>query len=108
MRARWSRTSKLYVAASVSCAAVAGAMVHGYAALHAAAENLLAPSVNGVIVATPISRGNAVRADEVRVASMPSRFAPPRALTSVGQAAGRVALTDLSVGEAVTQTRLAR
>ena len=39
---------------------------------------------------------------------MPRAYAPPGAFGSIDQAAGRVALADLSKGEAVTRTRLAR
>jgi len=39
---------------------------------------------------------------------MPQAFVQPGALTTVEQAAGRAALTDLATGEVLTRTRLAR
>jgi Flp pilus assembly protein CpaB len=49
-----------------------------------------------------------VAPQDVRLARMPITYAPPGALTDLTKAVGRVALADLSPGEVVTETRLAR
>jgi len=108
VRARWSRVSKLYVVASVACALMAGLIVRTQAARGADAAAVMGRTVDVVVAATAIERGEAIRADELRVASIPRAYAPPGAVPTIRQAAGRVALTDLSAGEVVTQTRLAR
>src|SRR5689334_6543571 len=108
MRARWSRVSKLYLVGSVACALVAGLIVRSQAARGADAAAVMGRPVGVVVAATAITRGEAIRADELRVASVPGAYAPPGAVPTIRQAAGRVALTDLSAGEVVTQTRLAR
>jgi Flp pilus assembly protein CpaB len=87
---------------------VAGMVLHAYVARIAAAAGASGPEVAVVVAARPITRGTAVRANELRAISMPKAYAPPGTFSSVAEAAGRVALGDLAAGEAVTETRLAR
>jgi Flp pilus assembly protein CpaB len=105
---RWSRASRVYAAASLACAALAGASANAYLGRAAAASGLAGPPVSVVIARTTIARGAIVRADALDVTRMPTSFAPPGALGRVAQAAGRVALAGLAPGEVVTDTRLAR
>ena len=64
-------------------------------------------SANSVVVAAGhIERGTVLTESLVRVAEMPSAFAPPGALRSIEQAVGQTAATDLAEGEAVTSTRV--
>ena len=100
--------SRAYAAASLVCAALAGASVHAYLARVAAASGLAGPPVPVVVARSPIARGAAVRADQLQVVGIPREFAPPGALHRVSEASGRVALAGLATGEAVTETRLAR
>jgi Flp pilus assembly protein CpaB len=100
--------SRAYAAASLVCAALAGASVHAYLARVAAASGLAGPPVPAVVARSPIARGAAVRADQLQVVGIPREFAPPGALHRVSEASGRVALAGLATGEAVTETRLAR
>ncbi len=108
MRRRWSRSSRLYLAGSALCALVAGVVLHSYVTGVAASAGVAGPEVPVVLAVEPINRGSAVRASQLRATHMPKAYAPPGSFSSVGEAAGRVALGDLAAGEAVTATRLAR
>jgi Flp pilus assembly protein CpaB len=108
MRRRWSRSSRLYLAGSVTSALVAGMLLHAYVTRMATAAGAGGPVVAVVVATEPIARGTAVRPEQLRAISMPQAYAPPRSFNSIAQAAGRVALGDLAAGEAVTKTRLAR
>jgi Flp pilus assembly protein CpaB len=105
---RWSRASRVYAAASLACAALAGASANAYLGRAAAASGLAGPPATVVVARTAIARGAIVQADALHATRMPSAFAPPGALDRVSQAAGRVALAALAPGEVVTETRLAR
>lgn len=107
MGRRWSRTSRVYALASLVCAALAGASVHAYLGRAAEAAGL-GPPVPVVVAESPIARGAALRADQLRVTRVPRAYAQPGALDHVSQAAGRIALAALAPGEVVTETRLAR
>jgi Flp pilus assembly protein CpaB len=108
MGRRWSRASRAYALASLVCAALAGASVHAYLGRAAEASGLAGPPVRVVVAASAVTRGTAIRADQLRVESIPRAYAPPGALERISQAAGRVALAALASGEVVTETRLAR
>jgi Flp pilus assembly protein CpaB len=108
MGRRWSRASRAYALASLVCAALAGASVHAYLGRAAEASGLGGPAVPVVVAESSVARGTAIRAEALRVVRIPRAFAPPGALDSVSQAAGRVALAALAPGEVVTETRLAR
>jgi Flp pilus assembly protein CpaB len=105
---RWSRASRLYAAASLAAAALAGASANAYLDRAAVASGLNGPTVPVVVARSAIARGATVRADRLGVSRMPRAFAPPGALARVSQAAGRVALAALASGEVVTETRLGR
>ena len=66
------------------------------------------PAVREVVASRAIARGAVVGADDLAVTHVPRAYAQPGAFQTVSEAAGRVALTDLSTGEAATRTRLAR
>jgi Flp pilus assembly protein CpaB len=107
MQRRSARASWLYLLAAVLVAALAGVVVHSYL------EQVAAAGATGiraqvVVAAADISRGTAIAPDQLTVVRMPKLYAPPRSLSQVSQAAGRVALGDLLKGEAVTDNRLAR
>jgi Flp pilus assembly protein CpaB len=61
-----------------------------------------------VVAARLVHRSDALSAEDLGVSPIPADFVPPRSLRSVDQAVGRVVLSDLAVGEVVTETRLAR
>src|SRR5712691_2262057 len=108
MRRRWSRSSKRYLASSVVVALLAGISIHSYLGRVAAAAASAGPKVPMVVAATPIPRGARLSSGQLRVSTIPRAYAPPGSFTRISQASGRVALADLAVGEAVTETRLAR
>jgi pilus assembly protein CpaB len=105
---RWSRSSKVYLTASVALALVVGVRIHAYTEQARAATEALGQPTKVLVTTARVARGSTLSSGQVRVAVMPKTYAPPGALHSTSQAAGRVALTDLAPGEAVTDTRLAR
>ena len=109
MRRGWSRSSHLYLGAAVVLALIAGLVVNSYlSSVRAAAPTTAGPRVAVVLASAPIVRGATIREDQLRIEPMPEKFAPPGSFDQISEAAGRVALADLAIGEAVTETRLAR
>ena len=108
MRRQWTRSSRAYLAASGVLAVVAALTVHHYLSDAALAAGRVGPMTPVVEAAQPIARGSELTAGSLRVASIPRGYVPPESFTSPQQVTGRVALVDLAVGEAVTETRLAR
>jgi Flp pilus assembly protein CpaB len=108
MRRQWTRSSRAYLAASGVLAVLAALTVHHYLSQAAAAAGRVGPMTPVVEAAKPIARGSELTAGSLRVASIPRGYVPPGSFTSAQQVTGRVALVDLAVGEAVTETRLAR
>ena len=105
---RWTRISRIYLAASVGLSVLAGVLLHGYMAQASAATRGLGPQSTVVVASRFVARGTLLSPADLRTERVPQAFAPPGALRSVVQAAGRAALTDLASGEVVTRTRLAR
>lgn len=62
--------------------------------------------VSVVSAARPLIRGTVLAASDLTVASVPTAFAPPGAAPGVDELVGRTLLTDLAIGEAVTETRV--
>jgi Flp pilus assembly protein CpaB len=108
MRVGWNRRSVRSLAGALACGVVGVALLRagpGSGAPDGAGGGPLVPQV---IASHAIDRGSVVLAGDLAVADVPARYAQPGAFRTVREAAGRVALTDLSTGEAATQTRLAR
>lgn len=105
-RRRPPRATVLLLAASVTCAIGAFALVRGYAARLDALRPAVGPPVPVVVAAGPVARGTTIAADDLAVIEVPGRFAPPHALADPAEAVGRTTLTALAAGEAVTPTRL--
>ena len=108
MLGRWSRPSRLYLLGGSALAVIGVLLLHGYLTGIARAADAGGPRLAVVVAAKDIPRGAALRSEDLKVVRMPRAYAPPGAFGTIGQAAGRVALADLSKGEAVTRTRLAR
>jgi Flp pilus assembly protein CpaB len=108
VRRRSSRSSWLYLAASVVLAVVAGLMVHSYLRRVEAGAGPIGPRFPVLVASQDITRGTTIAPGHVSVVQMPKTYVPPRPLSKVSQAAGRVALGDLLKGEVVTDHRLAR
>jgi Flp pilus assembly protein CpaB len=108
VRRRWSRSSRVYMAAAVVLSTATAAGLRIYLSDAASAAALMGPQMLVVVADVPIARGATLSTGALRVAMVPARYAQPGSLSRVDQAAGRVALADLAPGEAVTRTRLAR
>jgi Flp pilus assembly protein CpaB len=108
VRRRWSRSSRLYMSASVVAAAAAGLLLHQYVARAASVAEALGPKVAVVVAAQQVERGSTLAPIQLRLDEMPEAYAPPGLIGEISKAAGRVALSDLAPGEVVTETRLAR
>jgi Flp pilus assembly protein CpaB len=105
---RWSRPSRWYLACGFLLALACILLTRSYLAAMARAAGGAGPAVPVLVAARDVPRGEAIRPEDLRLASIPRTYAPPGAFGSVQQAAGRVVLVDLARGEAVTRTRLAR
>jgi Flp pilus assembly protein CpaB len=105
---RWSTPARRYLAASIALAFVSGVLVHAYLSRAAAASGASGPPVGQVVAAGHVARGTKLTASQLRVERVPKAFAQPGSFGRISQVVGRVALVDLSAGEAVTKTRLAR
>jgi pilus assembly protein CpaB len=87
------------------CAAL---LIRSYAAGITRASAGGGPPVPVVVAARAVDRGAALRAEDLTVAEWPQALAPPGGFHQISQPTGRIALTALAPGEAVTETRLAR
>jgi Flp pilus assembly protein CpaB len=108
MGRRWTRSSRVYLVASLAMALGAALVVHSYTSRLARAAAAVGDERPVVVAAERISRGTALRPAQLAVLRIPESFAPPASFSRPSDVAGRVALVDLSAGEAVTDTRLAR
>lgn len=107
MLRRWSSASKLFTLLAIACAAIAFTTVRGYERrLEALRPDVGAP-VPVVVAARDLERGAVLDAGALEVAQVPSRFSPPGAFAAAVEVEGRVLVTDVVAGEAVTATRLA-
>ncbi len=106
LRRKWPVSSKVFLALAVVCALLASALMHGYATKLAAASSGGGQPVTVVVAAADLSRGTTLASSSVRLEQMPTAFAPPGALTSSAQAAGRVLVADAAEGEVLTVTRV--
>src|SRR3990170_6616172 len=103
---RWSSRSKAFLVLAVACGAGAFGLVRGYETRLATLTPAVGTPVPVVVAAEPISRGAVLGEDVLRIAAVPSAFAPPGALRSIADAVGRSLVSDLAAGEVVTRTRI--
>jgi pilus assembly protein CpaB len=108
VRRRSSRSSWVFLVASIALAVVAGLMVHAFLRRLEASAGPIASRIPVLVVAHDVPRGTPISATHLSVVQMPRAYVPPRPLSKISQAAGRVALGDLLKGEVVTDHRLAR
>jgi pilus assembly protein CpaB len=107
MLRRWSTASRLFAVLAVASGVAAFAIVRGYASRLEALRPIVGQPVPVVIAAADLTRGTAIGGSMVRVAPLPSLLAPPGAFPDATEVEGRVLLTDVAEGEAITRTRLA-
>ncbi|MFN2543169.1 MAG: Flp pilus assembly protein CpaB [Actinomycetota bacterium] len=104
---KWSTPSKAFALLGTVFALAAFFLVRGYAERARALDRSLGRPVPVVEAAESVSRGTVLSSSMLRLRTYPSGFAPPGALTRPEDAEGRVVLTPLAAGEALTETRLA-
>jgi pilus assembly protein CpaB len=107
MLRRWSTASRLFALLAVASGIVAFAIVRGYAARLEALRPVVGQPMPVVIAAADLTRGTSIGASMVRVAPLPSMLAPPGSFPDATELEGRILLTDIAEGEAITPTRLA-
>jgi Flp pilus assembly protein CpaB len=107
LRRRLPRTTLLFLAGALACAAAAAAIVRGALAEAETLRAATGPLRPMVVAARFVERGAVLVEDDLRIAEVPSAFAPPGALADPAEADGRVVLTDLVAGEPLTRSRLA-
>ena len=88
-RRRWSPTSKAFAFLAVVAAVAAYGLVRGYAARLEALRPVVGTMRPVVVAAAPIERGTVLTEPLLRVAEIPSSFAPPGALPTVTLAVAR-------------------
>jgi Flp pilus assembly protein CpaB len=103
---RWSRRSKALAALAVVAGSSAFLLVDAYAARLEALRPVAGGPVPVVVAVRPLARGTALGPDDLRVERVPSAFAPPGRFGTTEALQGRVLVSDLDEGEAVTATRL--
>jgi pilus assembly protein CpaB len=106
-RRKLPRSSFILLAISVSCAVAAGLVMQAYAHRLDRTRPDGGPPVTVVAAATLVRRGAVLTEAVLEMATVPSRFAPPGALSDVARAVGRVAAADIAAGEILTNLRLA-
>ncbi|HET9248471.1 MAG TPA: Flp pilus assembly protein CpaB [Actinomycetota bacterium] len=103
---RWSLRSKAMAVLAVVAGAGSFTLVRGYAAEVQALRPTAGDLVPVVVADHDLTRGSVLDEGSVRLERMPVEYAPPGALRSIEQAAGRTLGSDLAEGEAVTVTRV--
>jgi Flp pilus assembly protein CpaB len=106
LRRRWSPSSKLFAVLAVVAGVAAYVVVDGYARRVAALAPGLGEPVEVAVAVRDLPRGTTLDPTMLRTETYPGPFAPPGAIASGDEASGRVLLTALVEGEALTQTRL--
>ena len=107
MLRRWSTASRLFALLAVASGIAAFAIVRAYAAQLEALRPVVGQPMPVVIAAADLTRGTSIGASMVRVAPLPSSLAPPGSFPDATELEGRILLTDIAEGEAITRTRLA-
>jgi Flp pilus assembly protein CpaB len=108
VRRRWPRSSRIYLGASVATALMTGVLLQDHLTRLARMAEDSTPSMPVVVATSPVPRGSELAPNDLEVVRYPRSYVPPGAFDRISEAAGRVALSALAVGEVVTETRLAR
>lgn len=107
MLRRWSTASRLFAVLAVASGVATFAIIRGYASRLDALRPVVGRPVPVVLAAADLTRGTSIGASMLRVAPLPSMLAPPGSFPDATELEGRVLLTDVTEGEAITRTRLA-
>lgn len=108
MRRKRPRASTALFALSLVLAAGVTLSLRDHLAGLEARASAPADAVPVVVAARHLARGASLGPDDLRTTPFPERYAPPGALGSIREAAGGILVTDVSEGEPLTATRLAR
>jgi Flp pilus assembly protein CpaB len=104
---RWPRAARISAALALLSGLAAFALVQSYVARIQASRPALGPPVAVVVATADLSRGVTLDTDALQIRQVPREFAPPGAIGDPADARGRVLVSALAAGEAVTATRLA-
>jgi len=104
---KWPRQARIAAGLALVCGIAAFTLLQGYVARLETSRPDVGSPVEVVVAAADVARGTTLAAEMLAVRDVPSSFVPPGALRSVDSAAGRVLVSALAEGEAVTTTRLA-
>ena len=106
-RRKLTRSAVLWFAGAGLAAGGAALAAQAHVArLEATRPDVGAPTAV-VVAANDLARGSTLDVASLRVIDVPSTLAPPGAIATPEQVAGRVLSADLAEGEALTETRLA-
>jgi Flp pilus assembly protein CpaB len=97
----------MFAVLALASGVAAFAVVRGYASRLEALRPFVGRPMPVVIAAADLTRGTSIGGSMVRIASLPSLLAPPGSFADGTELEGRVLLTDVAEGEAITRTRLA-
>jgi Flp pilus assembly protein CpaB len=106
-RRKLPRSSFVLLSISLAFAVTAALVMRAYARRLDVVRPDGGPPVSVVAAAADVARGSVLTEADLEVVTLPSRFAPPRAMHDVARVTGRVAVADIAAGEIVTQLRLA-
>jgi pilus assembly protein CpaB len=102
-----SRRAKSFAVLAIALGGLAFQLVRGYAAELEALRPIAGDPVTVVVATSDVARGTVLAEGDVATTRIPSRYAPPGAITSIERAVGLAIVGDLAAGEPITATRLA-
>ena len=106
LRRRPPRSTVVFLVAAAVCAFAAFSVMRGYAARLEALRPAAGPVVPVLVAAHDVERNATLTASDVEMAELPEAVAPVGALREPSDVIGRITITALAAGEAVTATRL--
>ena len=106
-RRRLPTTAIVSFGTAALCAIAAIALLRGYATRLESTRPDLGPPVAIVVAATDLMRGATLTESMLAERDIPASLEPPGAVPAIDPLIGRVLVSDLTAGEAVTESRLA-
>jgi len=101
---KWSPSSRRMVLFAGVCGLASFLMVQSYAARVASRDP--GDPVSVVMTTRAIARGAVLADEDLTLAQIPARYAPPDAFTSLAETRSRIALSAVASGEVVTVPRV--
>ena len=106
-RRRLPTTAIVLFGTAAVCIVAAIVLLRGYAARLESTRPDLGPPVAIVVAATDLMRGATLTESMLAERDIPASLEPPGAVPAIDPLIGRVLVSDLTAGEAVTESRLA-